>query len=181
MTDSRHIRQASPADIHGLKALLAPEILAGTVMPRGQIDTTTFLVATDGAGLLVGCVALDYVTAHVAELGALVAAVRGLGLGRALVEAAMDLAARRGFSSVLALTAAPGFFERCGFAASPARPWLRARRARGLPSAVPLPTAAAIDEASVARSVACERCPRLAGCRQAMLIRRTAWSEARRA
>ena len=64
-----------------------------------------------------GCVALAVLTGELAEVRSL--AVRpdssGKGIGRALVQAAVDQARRLGLKRVFALTLVPDFFERCGF------------------------------------------------------------------
>ncbi len=74
-----------------------------------------FLVADDGG--FQGCVALASLTGELAEIRSL--AVRpeasGRGVGRALVQAALEEARRRGLRRVFALTLVPEFFERCGF------------------------------------------------------------------
>lgn len=166
------IRAAMSRDASTIAALVDAEVRRGTVLPR-SVRAEDFLVACED-DRVVGAVALSPLTPAAAELGTLVATVRGRGVGRALVEAALDRAERLGFGTVVALTGAPGFFERCGFDRVGDTPWLRARRRGGLGDVVPLPAPADVAGASAAKSRACARCPLLASCRQVFLTRRTA-------
>ncbi|MCB9727746.1 MAG: GNAT family N-acetyltransferase [Deltaproteobacteria bacterium] len=165
------VRAARSADIRAIEALMAPEVRAGKLLPR-RVRAEDFLVACAGRRL-VGAVGVSAVTGHTAELGSLVVARRGLGIGRALVEAAMAEASARGLDTVIALSDAPEFFERCGFERAADTPWLRARAAIGLGAAVALHTDADLGAASSARSQVCAACDRLAACRQSLLVRRT--------
>jgi amino-acid N-acetyltransferase len=77
-----------------------------------------FLVAIDGDGRVVGCVALHVFWEDLAELKCLAVAeeAQGAGVGRLLVDACWDQARELEINSVFALTYAVGFFERCGYA-----------------------------------------------------------------
>lgn len=169
---SFEIRPARDADLPALEALLAPEIEAGTVLPVA-LRSDDFLVAEAG-GRLAGAVALRPLAAGTVELGSLVAAERGLGLGTALVEAAMALASDAGADSVVALTSSPDFFMKAGFVAASDRPWIRARRALGIAGPSSLPSPPGVSAASEAKSRTCLACPRLETCTQAFLVRPTA-------
>ncbi|WP_165249771.1 N-acetyltransferase [Paludisphaera soli] len=76
-----------------------------------------FLVAIDGDGRVVGCVALHVFWEDLAELKCLAVAeeAQGAGVGRLLVDACWDQARELEINSVFALTYAVGFFERCGY------------------------------------------------------------------
>ena len=75
-----------------------------------------FLVA-DEEGAVVGCCALEIIWANLAEIKSLAVAPgqKGKGLGRALVEAAVDQARQLGVPRVFALTLEPRFFAKVGF------------------------------------------------------------------
>ncbi len=172
MTASLLIRPATLADVRFIDALMAPQVRVGKLLPRA-VRPVDFLVACL-ARRIVGAVGLSGLSANTAELGSLVVAMSGRGIGRALVDAAMAEASARGLGTVVALTDEVGFFERCGFERASDTPWLRARTRLGLASASPLYTADDVSAASEAKSATCAACSRLAACRQSLLIRRTA-------
>jgi len=76
-----------------------------------------FLVAEED-GAVAGCCALEIIWSDLAEIKSLAVAPgqKGKGLGRALVDAAMEQARQLGVPRVFALTLEPGFFDRVGFA-----------------------------------------------------------------
>lgn len=165
VTGAVEIRPASSADVPAIIALMAPEIASGALLPR-VVRPGDFLVA-EREGALLGAVALAPWSDEVAELGSLVTGPRGLGLGVALVEAAMAEADARGYATVVALTGIPGFFERRGFGAVAAAPWARARGCETLPSP------AGLEAAIGYKARVCAACPRLDGCAQSLLCRAT--------
>ncbi len=171
MTARIRVRSAREADVPSIEALMRPEIAAGSLLPR-EVRASDFLVAEDASRTLVGCVGLADLGPGMVELGSLVAVTRGVGLGGRLVYAALDRAARTGCTSVMALTAIPGFFERFGFTVASDRPWLRARRELGMSAAIPLHATTAERQAAASKASACVGCARLLGCRQVMLTRR---------
>jgi amino-acid N-acetyltransferase len=66
---------------------------------------------------VLGCVALDEYSPSVAELISLAVAeeAHGLGHGRTLIEAAVALAARRGYATLFAVSYSDDLFLHCGF------------------------------------------------------------------
>ena len=150
--------------------MLAPEVAAGTVLPRVVVPED-FLVAVDEDDRLVGMVGLSWWSSDVIELGSLVSAVRGRGVGGRLVAAVFEVAAQKGARSVVALTALDGWFGRQGFHPRPVAPWALARQA---------PVLLASDspwlESAVARKArsSCASCPLLARCRQHLMVRAVA-------
>jgi amino-acid N-acetyltransferase len=76
----------------------------------------TFTVV-EAEGEVVGCCALEVVWADLAELKsvAVTPTRKGTGIGRMLVNAALEQARRLGVSRVFALTLEPRFFEKMGF------------------------------------------------------------------
>lgn len=75
-----------------------------------------FLVADENE-VVVGCCAMEIIWSDLAEIKSLAVAPgqKGRGLGRALVEAAVEQARQLGVPRVFALTLEPRFFERIGF------------------------------------------------------------------
>lgn len=155
------LRPATAADVPAITRLMAPEIAAGTLLPRA-VDPADFLVAADGREIL-GAVALSPWSEEVVELGALVAGPRGRGVGAALVEAAIASACNRGYTEVVALSSLVGFFERAGFRRLGATPWALARGCAALPEG------RHIDEAIARKARICAGCDRLGSCSQALM------------
>jgi len=75
-----------------------------------------FLVADENE-VVAGCCAMEIIWSDLAEIKSLAVAPgqKGRGLGRALVEAAVEQARQLGVPRVFALTLEPRFFERIGF------------------------------------------------------------------
>ena len=110
-----------------------------------------FVVAEDD-GAVVGCCALEIIWSDLAEIKSLAVgpAHKGKGLGRALVEAAVERASQLGVPRVFALTLEPRFFKRVGFdvldkAELPMKVWSDCARC---------PKQQECDEIAVARSLA---------------------------
>jgi amino-acid N-acetyltransferase len=107
------IEQARRADLPGALALLRAADL-----PTDGVEqcVETMLVARDN-GVVVGTAALEMYAAHALLRSVAVdVALRGHGLGAALVERAIEMARRRGVVTVYLLTeTAPAFFARLGF------------------------------------------------------------------
>lgn len=76
-----------------------------------------YVVAVDERGRILGCGALKEYSPSVAEVSAIAVSpeAQGLGLGRRIVGAVEDLAAKRGIPEVFALTLEPQFFEALGY------------------------------------------------------------------
>jgi amino-acid N-acetyltransferase len=107
-----------PARTEDLPAVLA--LLESSGLPKDGLAehlATTLVVRDDGR--VVGSAALEvYDAAALLRSVAVAAALRGRGLGQRLVQAALDLARRRGVASVYLLTeTAAGYFPRFGFRA----------------------------------------------------------------
>lgn len=80
-----------------------------------------FVVALDGTGKLLGCAALRVYTPQLAELGSLAVdeSAHGMGVGRKLVAAIEEEAARHGIGTVFALTLQDIFFHKQGYRTVP--------------------------------------------------------------
>ncbi len=155
------IRPAVPEDRTALAALLAPAVASGAILPTDP-DPRKFLVAEGPRGL-VGAVALTPWTPEVTELGSLVSAETGCGLGTRLVQAAVSSAAAEGFATVVALTGLGDWFARRGFASTPTPPWALAR--------APQTQAETLPGLVKKAQQSCRVCPRLASCKQALVAR----------
>ena len=122
------VRTAAAADANAIQGLVARHGAAGHLLPRTEDEirrhAARFLVIDDG-GEIAGCAELAPLGATVAEVRSLVleARLRGLGLGRLLVNSLADEARAAGFRFVCAFTHDPGYFARLGFSLVP-HAWL---------------------------------------------------------
>jgi amino-acid N-acetyltransferase len=114
-------RRARAADAHAVFALISHYAAQGLLLPRAEDEIREhmdhFLVLTL-TGRVVGCVALEPYGADLAEIRSLAVAPEHAGNGRGarLVRFALAVAKRRKIARVFAVTHAPHFFERLGFA-----------------------------------------------------------------
>ncbi|HSJ07074.1 MAG TPA: GNAT family N-acetyltransferase [Longimicrobiales bacterium] len=120
-TPAATLRPAAHTDAPALHALLDAFVASGALLPRSRQDVVRdigeYIVAVVD-GQVVGSVAVRRRAPELAEVGALAVAahLQGAGLGRRLVEAAVDCARNQGVSRVFALTLQDEFFYRIGFA-----------------------------------------------------------------
>ncbi len=80
-----------------------------------------YRVLRDAQGGIIGCVALDDYSPSVAELISLAVDqdAMGLGYGRKLIQAAVDLAKALGYSQLFAVSYSDELFLSCGFSRAP--------------------------------------------------------------
>ncbi len=122
------MRTAAAADADGIQALVARYQEDGRLLPRTEAEIARhaerFLVIVED-GDVVGCAELAPLSGTVAEVRSLVLdeTLRGLGLGRVLVEELTREAGLAGFTTLCAFTHEPSFFARLGFALVP-HAWL---------------------------------------------------------
>jgi N-acetylglutamate synthase-like GNAT family acetyltransferase len=122
------LRAATRDDAAGIHALIARYQAPGRLLPRteGEIarHADRFLVIVDD-GEIVGCAELAPLSVSMAEVRSLVIDehLRGLGLGRALVDELTREARVDGFASICAFTHEPAYFARLGFSLVP-HAWL---------------------------------------------------------
>lgn len=115
------IRKARIRDVHGISSLVERFAALNLMLPRPPSSIygviRDFFVAVDPDERVMGCVALSILTDQLAEIRSLAVdpAAQSLGLGRALVEAAMEEGRALGIPRVFALTRVPEFFEKLGF------------------------------------------------------------------
>ena len=120
-------RRARPEDSRRVHQLINYYADRGLLLPRTEVEIRAhvdrFLVLTEKQGQteeLLGCVALEPYGSDLAEVRSLAVdpEVRGRGLGTRLLQAALATARRRKIARVFAVTHAPEFFGRQGFARS---------------------------------------------------------------
>lgn len=116
-------RKARPSDAEAIYDLIATYAEEGILLPRTkenvQDHLSTFLILEEHSKLI-GCVSLENYGSDLAEVRSLALSpqIRGRGLGGKLVEFALAEARRKKIARVFAVTHAPDFFVRHGFAAS---------------------------------------------------------------
>lgn len=121
MTDNIVIRRAVGADARGISELnnrFADQSLMLRRSPEMiSLAIDDYVVAVDSRGRIVACGALKEYSPSVAEVAAIAVApeAHGQGLGRRVVAAVEQLAAKRGIADVFALTLQPAFFEAIGY------------------------------------------------------------------
>ncbi|HVB07695.1 MAG TPA: GNAT family N-acetyltransferase [Candidatus Acidoferrales bacterium] len=144
-------RRARLTDAPQIHALIAHYAAQGILLPRTEENVrehiALFLVL-EASGQIAGCVSLETYSYDLAEVRSLAVSPgsRGRGHGARLLQYALAEARRRKIARVFAVTHAPEFFVRHGFAAS-------SRHA--------LPEKIARD---------CSACPKARGCRLVAVI-----------
>ena len=115
------IRTAQADDLDRLSDFIKPFVDYGKLLPRTFDELEEWLpnyfIAQDDKGAIVGCAALEVYSRKLAEIRSLAVSpdVRGLGIGKALVEACVQLARDKKIYEVMAVTSADTFFMSCGF------------------------------------------------------------------
>lgn len=114
------IRHAATDDIPAVAALIVRFVEQGKLLPRtleefDELLGTMFVAEREGQ--VVGCAALEIYSRKLAEVRSLAVApeVQGLGVGKQLVQACVDLAKARNVLEVMAITSSDAFFMACGF------------------------------------------------------------------
>ena len=115
------IRPANVSDAKAIHGLITYYAEFDRMLFRSLADIyenlQTFLVAEDN-GKTVGCCALQVIWSDLAEIKSLAVdkEYAGKGIGKSLVNSAVDLARTLAVTKVFALTLEPGFFLKLGFA-----------------------------------------------------------------
>jgi amino-acid N-acetyltransferase len=116
-------RRAKISDAPAIHSLVAHYAAQGLLLPRAAEEIHAnighFIVQEDGRRV-VSCLSLESYGADLAEIRSVAVDPenRGQGLGARLIASALNEARRRGIARVFAVTHAPQFFERQGFAAA---------------------------------------------------------------
>lgn len=144
-------RRARLSDAEAIHALIADYAAEGILLPRTlqnvREQISSFLVVEEKRQIA-GCVCLENYGSGLAEIRSLAVQreIRGKGLGGKLVAFALSEARKKRIARVFAVTHAPEFFVRQGFAASSRR---------------------AVSE-KIERD--CRTCPKAKGCRLTAVI-----------
>jgi amino-acid N-acetyltransferase len=115
-----NVRSAKISDVPAINALINSYAEVDRMLFRSMADIyenlQTFIVA-ELDNKIVGCCALEVIWADLAEIKSLAIdeAHKGKGIGRGLVAAAVEQAAKLGVPKIFALTLEPVFFEKSGF------------------------------------------------------------------
>ncbi len=114
------IRKASPGEGGRIAEFITPFVEEGKLLPRtyDELDhliETLFVAELEGE--IVGCAALEVYSRKLAEIRSLAVSptARGLGVGKMLVKACVELARQRDILEVMAITSSEDFFKSCGF------------------------------------------------------------------
>jgi amino-acid N-acetyltransferase len=119
------ITRANETDIPSLLSLNNRYAASGLTLARTPEFAANHLgdyrVLRDASGGILGCVALDEYSPSVAEVISLAVEqdAHGLGYGRALIAAAVELARTRGYSELFAVSYSDELFLSCGFERAP--------------------------------------------------------------
>jgi amino-acid N-acetyltransferase len=114
-------RKARPSDAEGIFRLIEGYAARGLLLPRAEEEirsnTSHFLVFEE-KGRIASCVALENYGADLAEIRSLAVDSEfcSRGIGARMLHFALTEARRRGIARVFAVTHAPEFFLRNGFA-----------------------------------------------------------------
>ena len=114
------VRSAKIADAKAICSLISNYAEQDRMLPRSMADIYENLRSFDVVeldGRVVGCCALQIIWSDLAEIKSLAVdeGSIGAGVGKMLVEAAIDQAGRLGLARVFALTLNQNFFEKLGF------------------------------------------------------------------
>lgn len=114
------IRRATLSDVAELAQFIEPFVKQGRLLRRTTMELE-ILVANCFVAVyqkkIVGCAALEIYSNKLAELRSLAVApeVRGMGIGKRLVQACVDCAKQHDILEVMAITSSEEFFKACGF------------------------------------------------------------------
>jgi amino-acid N-acetyltransferase len=114
------IRKARLEDVPAIHQLINEHAEQGLMLFRAPAELyehlRDFCVCEDD-GQIIGCCALEIMWRDLAEIKSLSVTPnrQRRGIGRGLVDAAIEEARRLGLKRVFALTRAPGFFQKLGF------------------------------------------------------------------
>lgn len=114
------VRNAKITDAKAICSLISNYAERDRMLPRSMADIYENLQAFTVAelnGSVVGCCALAIIWADLAEIKSLAVdeGNKGSGVGKLLVNTALERARQLGLARVFALTLNPDFFERLGF------------------------------------------------------------------
>ena len=115
------LRPARTSDIVAIQAMRAPLVNSNVLLQHQLVSlyerVQEFVVAEHRDGRILAAGALHVMWGDLAEVRSLVVdgAARGMGLGKAIVEALIERAYTLGIRRVFCLTFEVDFFSKCGF------------------------------------------------------------------
>jgi amino-acid N-acetyltransferase len=114
------IRRANAQDLAALEIFLLQFVETGELLPRTLSELEELMDVLFVAMLeqhVVGCAALEIYSPKLAEIRSLAVGreVQGMGVGKRLVAACIELAKERHIFEVMAISAEDDFFLACGF------------------------------------------------------------------
>ena len=115
------IEPANDSDVTVLSELNNTFSPQGLTLPRSESWVSNHIddyrVVRDEHGHVLGCVCLDDYSPSLVELVSLAVqpSLQGKGMGRALIAAAVDLARKRGYPELFAVSFSDSLFQNCGF------------------------------------------------------------------
>jgi amino-acid N-acetyltransferase len=114
------IRRASHDDVQAILSVIAPYVAERKILPRtvtelGDLIDTYFVAEVEGK--ILGCVVLEIYSKKLCEVRSLAvsAEAQGLGIGKKLVAACVNLAKTEKVLEVMAISSNEEFFQSCGF------------------------------------------------------------------
>ena len=114
------VHKASGTDLLELSDFIKPFVDQGDLLPRTfdeleDLLETSFVARYEGR--IVGCAALDIYNKKLCEIRSLAVdpQAQGLGIGKKLVSACVELARQEGIYEIMSISAAEDFFKSCGF------------------------------------------------------------------
>jgi amino-acid N-acetyltransferase len=118
------LRGAIPRDVDEIYQLIADHVASDHLLPRTREEIEgriTRFVVGEADGVVVACAELAPLSAAVAEVRSLVVAehVRGMGVGRLILDALVRHAVTNGHQRLCAFTHGPAYFIRLGFSIVP--------------------------------------------------------------
>jgi amino-acid N-acetyltransferase len=114
------IRHATHDDLPAIEAFIQSFVDSGELLPRTLYELKdligNFFIA-EYQGEIVGTATLEIYSKKLAELRSLAVSpkVQGMGVGKRLVTACVELAQEREIFEIMAISAAEDFFIACGF------------------------------------------------------------------
>lgn len=114
------LRVAQRGDVEIISRFIQPFVDDGILLERTYDEIEQWLphfFITEAGGEIVGCAALEVYSRKLAEVRSLAVSpkAQGMGVGRMLVQACIDLARKLNILEVMAITSSDEFFRACGF------------------------------------------------------------------
>ncbi len=114
------LRVAQRGDVEIISRFIQPFVDDGILLERTYDEIEQWLphfFIAEAGGEVVGCAALEVYSRKLAEVRSLAVSpkAQGMGVGRMLVQACIDLARKLNILEVMAITSSDEFFRACGF------------------------------------------------------------------